>query len=126
MDPLGFALENFDPIGRWHDLDGELPIHNRNWEEVLHVPVGPDNRIEPDGPDRGQPTVFVPRRRFGRAVERRETMVFSVRVPSDWTSEDEVVWRVTANGRTDRASGLPANLRTAGAGKPRVPDDCLV
>ena len=79
---------------------------NRNWEQVLNVPVGPDNRIEPDGPDRGQPTVFVPRRRFGRAVERRETMVFSVRVPSDWTSEDEVVWTVRANGKADRAIGL--------------------
>ena len=79
---------------------------NRNWEQVLHVPVGPDNRIEPGGPDRGQPTVFVPRRRFGRAVERRETMVFSVRVPGDWTSDDEIVWTVRANGRTDRAIGL--------------------
>ena len=79
---------------------------NRNWEEMLHVPVGPDNRIEPGGPDRGQPTVFVPRRRFGRAVQRRETMVFSVRMPGDWTPEEEVVWTVTANGRTDRAIGL--------------------
>ena len=79
---------------------------NRNWEEVLHVPVGPDNRIEPGGPDGGQPTVFVPRRRFGRAVQRRETMVFSVRMPADWSAEDEVVWTVTANGRTDRAIGL--------------------
>ena len=26
MDPLGFALENFDPIGRWRERDGELPI----------------------------------------------------------------------------------------------------
>ena len=26
MDPLGFALENFDPIGRWRDADGALPI----------------------------------------------------------------------------------------------------
>ena len=79
---------------------------NRNWEQTLHVPVGPDNHIEPGGPDRGQPTVFVPRRRFGRAVERRETMVFSVRVPSDWTSDDEIVWTVRANGKTDRAVGL--------------------
>lgn len=79
---------------------------NRNWEQVLHVPVGPDNRIEPGGPDRGQPTVFVPRRRFGRAVQRRETMVFSVRVDSGWTSEDELVWTVRANGKTDRAIGL--------------------
>ena len=79
---------------------------NRNWEETLHVPVGPDNRIEPGGPDRGQPTVFVPRRRFGRAVQRRETMVFSVRMPADWDPAEEVVWTVTANGRTDRAIGL--------------------
>ena len=26
MDPLGFALENFDPIGRWREQDGSLPI----------------------------------------------------------------------------------------------------
>jgi hypothetical protein len=26
MDPLGFGLENFDPIGRWREQDGELPI----------------------------------------------------------------------------------------------------
>jgi len=79
---------------------------NRNWEEVLHLPVGPDNRIEPMGPDSGQPTVFVPRRRTGRAVERRETMVFSVKVPSTWTREDELVWSLTAHDRTDQAIGL--------------------
>ncbi len=79
---------------------------NRNWEETLHVPVGPDNHVEPGGPDRGQPTVFVPRRRFGRAVQRRETMVFSIRVPSDWTSDDEVAWTVRAHGKADRAIGL--------------------
>ena len=26
MDPLGFALENFDGIGRWRDMDGSTPI----------------------------------------------------------------------------------------------------
>jgi hypothetical protein len=26
MDPLGFALENFDAVGRWRDLDGPFPI----------------------------------------------------------------------------------------------------
>ncbi len=26
FDPLGLALENFDPIGRWRDVDGETPI----------------------------------------------------------------------------------------------------
>jgi len=26
MDGLGFALENFDPIGRWRDSDGKFPV----------------------------------------------------------------------------------------------------
>ena len=26
MDPLGFALENFDAIGSWRDKDGKFPI----------------------------------------------------------------------------------------------------
>jgi Protein of unknown function (DUF1592)/Protein of unknown function (DUF1588)/Protein of unknown function (DUF1585)/Protein of unknown function (DUF1595) len=26
MDPLGFALENYDALGRWRTLDGEFPI----------------------------------------------------------------------------------------------------
>jgi hypothetical protein len=28
MDPIGFALENFDGIGEWRDKDNELPIDN--------------------------------------------------------------------------------------------------
>jgi len=27
MDPLGFAFENFDAVGRWRDRDGESPIN---------------------------------------------------------------------------------------------------
>jgi hypothetical protein len=26
MDPLGFALENYDAIGRWRTNDGEIPV----------------------------------------------------------------------------------------------------
>ena len=26
MDPIGFALENFDAIGRWREVDQKLPI----------------------------------------------------------------------------------------------------
>src|SRR5215831_12845064 len=35
---------------------------NRNSKEVFDIPVGPNNRIEPGGPDQGQPTHFLPRR----------------------------------------------------------------
>ena len=26
MDPLGFALEHYDAVGRWRDKDGKLPV----------------------------------------------------------------------------------------------------
>src|SRR5579885_1783128 len=35
---------------------------NRNQKQVLDIPVGQDNHIEPVGPDQGQPTHFLPRR----------------------------------------------------------------
>lgn len=66
---------------------------NRNWEQVVDVPVGPENTIEPGGPDRGQPTRFQP---------RRNRFVFSVRVPADF-GDRELVWTLTANGETQRA-----------------------
>src|SRR5688500_1104467 len=39
-----------------------LGYMNRNKTQTLEIPVGPNNRIEPGGPDYGQPTVFVPGR----------------------------------------------------------------
>jgi len=96
--------------GWFRNADGSIDMWfgylNLNFEEVLHVPVGPENRVEPGGPDRGQPTVFVPRRRTGGAYQRRESFVFPVRLPADWKPKEEVVWTVTAHGRTDRAVGL--------------------
>ena len=32
---------------------------NRNFQESLDVPVGPNNHVDPGGPDRGQPTAVV-------------------------------------------------------------------
>lgn len=83
---------------------------NQNYEELLHVPVGSDNHIQPGGPDRGQPAVFVPRRRRGGAVSRRENYVFRVTLPADFDEEDELIWTVTANGSTDRAVGTLLDL----------------
>ena len=47
---------------------------NRNWQEELAIPAGPDNLVEPGGPDRGQPTYFLP---------RRQGWVYRVRVPRE-------------------------------------------
>ena len=61
-----------DPDGTKHFVFGYM---NRNWEEELDVPVGPDNNIQPGSQDQGQPTRFLPRRnRFmfsGRVGGRR-------------------------------------------------------
>ena len=37
-----------------------LGYYNRNKTQALDIPIGPDNRIEPGGPDYGQPTHFDP------------------------------------------------------------------
>src|SRR5262245_624584 len=52
---------------------------NRNWEEEIDVPIGPENNIEPGGPDQGQPTRLLP---------RRNRFVFRVRVPADWGQKE--------------------------------------
>ena len=67
---------------------------NRNWEEEPNIPVGPENSIEPGGPDLGQPTHFLP---------RRNRFIFRVPVPDDFDEDDELVWTLTANGVTEQA-----------------------
>ncbi len=43
MDPIGFALENYDAIGRWRDMDGKFPIDPAS-ELVGGITVeGPDD-----------------------------------------------------------------------------------
>ena len=100
---------------------------NRNWEEVIDVPVGPDNTIEPGGPDQGQPTHFEP---------RRNRFVFRIRVPADF-GDRELVWTLTSNGQTERAyatlkpdyfiddSVIQANNGAGGAAgtRPDLPDN---
>src|SRR5262245_54309278 len=66
---------------------------NRNHVEEISVPVGPSNRIEPGGPDRGQPTYFYAR--FNRQL-------FSVSVPRDFGEKGQVIWTVASNGQTER------------------------
>ena len=54
----------------WYDnADGShtflIGYYNRNWNEAVDVPLGPNNKFEPGDPDRGQPTHFYPNRNFG-------------------------------------------------------------
>jgi hypothetical protein len=66
---------------------------NRNFKQELAIPAGPNNEVEPGGPDRGQPTYFLP---------RHEPRVFRARVPKDW-GQKVLTWSITANGRTEKA-----------------------
>jgi hypothetical protein len=65
---------------------------NRNYKEELAIPAGPNNDVEPGGPDRGQPTYFLP---------RRQARLFRVRVPNDW-GQKVLAWSITANERTEK------------------------
>jgi hypothetical protein len=66
---------------------------NANWLQEFDVPIGPDNNIEPGGPDQGQPTHFYP---------RRNPFLFTIRVPKDLGTK-ELIWTLTTNGKTEHA-----------------------
>src|SRR5215813_7553000 len=87
--------------GWFPNADGTFSIlfgyYNRNIKQELDIPVGPDNRIEPGGPDRGQPTHFLTGRNWG---------VFTITVPKDFGST-RIIWSITANGVTTQ---VPASL----------------
>jgi len=93
------AFEGWEksPDGTTYFLFGYM---NRNWEEEIDVPIGPDNIITPGPADRGQPTHFQP---------RRNRFVFKVPVPKEFTVKDEMIWTLTTKGKTEKAY---ATLRT--------------
>ena len=80
--------------GWYQNADGSYTLlvgyFNRNSKQTLDVPIGPDNRIEPGGPDLGQPTHFEPRRQWG---------VFTIVVPKDF-GKNRLTWTIVANGQT--------------------------
>ena len=67
-----------------------LGYYNRNAKESLDIPVGPNNRVDPGGPDQGQPTHFETGRQWG---------VFVVKVPKDFGTKT-ITWTIVANGET--------------------------
>lgn len=95
LEPLGTTGEAIYPAFEgWGPLkDGTnvllIGYFNRN-KEPLDVPIGPENRIEPGGPDYGQPTYFHSGRHWG---------VFAIPVPKDFGAK-KLTWTLTANGQT--------------------------
>jgi hypothetical protein len=93
--------QNIAPVyeGWEQNADGTFSLvfgyMNRNWDEEIDVPIGPENSFEPGGADRGQPTHFLP---------RRNRFLFRIQVPKDF-GQREIVWTLTSNGKTERAYG---------------------
>jgi hypothetical protein len=87
--------------GWYKNSDGSFNIligyYNRNLKQDLDIPVGPNNRIEPGGPDQGQPTHFLP---------GRQTGLFTVTVPKDF-GDKKLTWTLTVNGSTTQ---VPVDL----------------
>ncbi len=90
--------------GWYNNKDGShaflVGYYNRNLGQAEDIPIGPNNRIEPGGPDYGQPTHFLPGRQVG---------VFTVTVPKDFTSQQRLTWTITVNGMTN---AIPFRLHT--------------
>jgi len=80
--------------GWYRNPDGTFSIsfgyYNRNTDEELEIPIGPDNFIEPGDRNQGQPTHFEPRRHWG---------VFAVKVPANF-GDKKVVWTIKIRGET--------------------------
>ena len=96
MEPLKDSGSNIYPAfeGWYKNDDGTFTLligyYNRNKKEVLDIPIGPENKIEPGGPDQGQPTHFEVGRGWG---------TIAIKVPQDF-GDKKLVWTLTANGKT--------------------------
>ena len=96
MEPLKDSGLNVYPAfeGWYQNADGTYTLligyYNRNKKQLLDVPIGPQNRIEPGGPDQGQPTHFLVGRGWGTTA---------IKVPKDF-GDKKLTWTLTTNGKT--------------------------
>ncbi len=96
LEPLRDSGQSVTPAyeGWYRNADGTISLlagyFNRNQSQELDVPIGPNNHVDPGGPDRGQPTHFLTHRQWG---------MFTVVVPGDFP-EKQLTWTLVSNGRT--------------------------
>ena len=107
-----FVAPFFD--GYFTNEDGTYTLSfgfmNRNDEDLIEIPLGPNNFIEPREFDGMQPTTF-PVVSYGGFGGPRERGVFGVTVPADF--EGDVWWTLTTNGVTTK---VPGRIRTTRQG----------
>jgi hypothetical protein len=99
LEPMGRSGGSVTPAfeGWYPNTDGSFSLligyYNRNESQSLDIPVGPNNRIEPGGPDQGQPTHFLPHRQL------HEAGVFTITVPKDF-GNNRLTWTIVSAGQT--------------------------
>jgi hypothetical protein len=97
--------------GWYPNPDGTLDLSfsylNMNFVETFHIPIGPDNFLEPSEYNGMQPTFFMPAPPRGRDAERRHyrhQAAFAVNVPADFGDAD-LVWTLRYKGMTVKVPG---------------------
>ncbi len=89
-----------------HDLS--FSYMNLNFGETFHIPIGPDNFLEPSQYNGMQPTFFMPAPPRGREGEQRHyrhQAVFTVRLAPGWDPAQDVVWTLRYDGKTVKVPG---------------------
>ena len=95
MAPMSGSGGTVSPAyeGWYQNPDGTYTLsfgyYNRNTEEILEIPIGPNNSIEPSEFSGTQPTRFEPRRHWG---------VFTVTVPADFGNR-RIEWTLNIRGQ---------------------------
>jgi hypothetical protein len=89
--------------GWFYNPDGSrsflVGYYNRNSRQDMDIPIGPNNHIEPGGPDLGQPTHFLTGRQWG---------MFVLNVPKEFKPTDSLTWTIVSNGTT---TSIPFRLK---------------
>lgn len=67
--------------------------YSRNTVAEVDVPIGPANHFEPGNPDMGQPTHFLPSRRYG---------MFTFTMPKEFKPDQRIWWVLTVAGVTTK------------------------
>jgi hypothetical protein len=95
LEPARESGQSVTPAyeGWFKNADGTISLlvgyYNRNQTQILDIPIGPNNHIDPGGPDQGQPTHFLTHRQWG---------MFTIVVPADFRDK-KLTWTLAANGK---------------------------
>jgi hypothetical protein len=106
LQPSGDLVAPFFD-GWYANPDGSFTLSfgfmNRNTREIVDIPIGENNHIEPAQFNGMQPTHFPPVS-YGGFSARRERGTFAVRLPAEMANSD-VVWTITHAGQTYSVPG---------------------